>query len=93
MRRKIQRPEMNARNPTRCDKRSAAECRSSDRIETAIDKMDEIASDSEAGPPLPPRPPISRQRFSLSMETGENVERFKTINKIFHENLKIETNV
>lgn len=43
---------------------------SNDRLETAIDKTEEIVSDTDAGPPLPPRPPITRQRFTLSMETG-----------------------
>lgn len=75
MRRKIQRPGANVSNATRCNgsatKRIVARRPSNDLIETAIDKLEEIGSDSEAGPPLPPRPPMSRQRFSLSMETGK----------------------
>lgn len=76
VRRKIQRPNVNViQNDIRRDgpptKRIAARRPSNDRIETAIDKLEEIGSDSEAGPPLPPRPPMQRQRFSLSMETGK----------------------
>lgn len=71
MRRKIQRPDGNVSHGDSATKRIAARRPSNDQIETAIDKLEEIAPDDETGPPLPPRPPISRQRFSLSMETGK----------------------
>lgn len=38
--------------------------------ETTVDKTNEITSDNETGPPLPPRPSI-RSQFSLSLEEGK----------------------
>lgn len=40
------------------------------RNDAAGEKTNDITSDDEVGPPLPPRPP-PRPRFSLSTETGE----------------------
>lgn len=92
IRRKIQRPDVNVQNDIRCGgpamKRIASRRPSNDRtIETAIDKLEEIGSDGEVVPPLPPRPPMSRQRFTLSMETGKRPpESSATLN-----NLRIES--
>lgn len=92
MRRIIQKPDVNVQSAKRCPgsttKRIAARRPSNDLIETAIDKLEEIGSDSEAGPPLPPRPPMSRQRFSLSMETGKHLMMPRNNN---NNNLKIES--